>query len=194
MKNGDRLLFSEGSRISLVGRKVACPLLCSLLVGPGCSVFSSPGAPSPELGVISVQRHEIQLTIDPTSHRMRGLDRVTIQAGRREVRAFSVTLNKALVVAWVSSEGKLLPFYPRPVPPSTELDTRHAHQVVVQLDRPARAGETLIVDFDYAGEINDPPKEPRHLRFVTPSEKIGRASCRERGWDGGGDCRASRNR
>src|SRR2546422_11648880 len=73
----------------------------------------------------------------------------------------------------VSSEGKLLPFYPRPLPPSAELDTRHAHQVVVRLDRQARAGETLIVDFDYAGEINDPPKEPRHLRFVTPSETSG---------------------
>jgi Tol biopolymer transport system component len=104
---------------------------------------------------------------------MRGLDRVTIQVGRREVREFSVTLNKALVVAWVSSEGKLLPFYPHPLPPSAELDTRHAHQVVVRLDRPARAGETVIVDFDYAGEINDPPKEPRHLRFVTPSETSG---------------------
>src|SRR5206468_3949568 len=75
--------------------------------------------------------------------------------------------------AWVSSEGKLLPFYPRPLPSSAELDTRHAHQVVVRLDRAARAGETLIVDFDYAGEINDPPKEPRHLRFVTPSETSG---------------------
>src|SRR6058998_425775 len=172
MKNGDRLLFSEGGRLSSVGRKVDCPLFC-LLVGPGCSVLSSPGEPSVDSGAISVLRHEIQLAIDPTSHRMRGLDRVTIQVGRREVREFSVTLNKALVVAWVSSEGKLLPFYPRPLPPSAVLDTRHAHQIVVRLDRQVRAGETLIVDFDYAGEINDPPREPRHLRFVTPSETSG---------------------
>ena len=148
-------------------------VLVGLLEGPGCSVLSSPGVPSVDLGAFSVLRHEIQLAIDPASHRMRGMDRVTIQVGRREVREFSVTLNKALVVAWVSSEGKLLPFYPRPLPPSAELDTRHAHQDVVRLDRPARAGETLIVDFDYAGEINDPPKEPRHLRFVTPSETSG---------------------
>src|SRR5207249_7987522 len=143
------------------------------LVGPSCSVLSSLGEPSVDSGAISVLRHEIQLTIDPTSHRMRGLDRVTIQVGRREVREFSVTLNTALVVAWVSSEGKLLPFYPRPLPSSAELDTRHAHQVVVWLDRADRAGETLIVDVDYAGEINDPPTEPRHLRFVTPSETSG---------------------
>jgi Tol biopolymer transport system component len=148
-------------------------VLVILLEGPGCSVLSSPGAPAIDPDAISIQRHEIQLAIDPSSHRMRGLDRVTIQAGSRAVREFSVTLNKALVVAWVSSEGKLLPFHPRPLPPSAELDARRAHQVVVRLDRPARAGETLIVDFDYAGEINDPPKEPRHLRFVTPSETSG---------------------
>src|SRR3989442_12381439 len=172
MKKGDRLLFSESGRLSAVGRKVACPLFC-LLVGPGCSVLSSSGAPSVDSGAISVLGHEIQLTMDPTSHRMRGLDRVPIQVGRREVREFSVTLNKALVVAWVSSEGKLLPFYPRPLPPSVELDMRHAHQVVVRLDRQASAGETLIVDFDYAGEINDPPKNPRQLRLVPPTETSG---------------------
>src|SRR5207244_8053015 len=172
MKKGDRLLFSESGRLSAVGRKVACPLFC-LLVGPSCSVLSSPGEPSVDSGAISVLRHEIQLAIDPTSHRMRGLDRVTIQVGRREVREFSVTLNKALLVAWVSSGGKHLPIYPPPLPPSAELATRHEQQVVVRLDRPAGARETLIVDFDYAGEINDPPREPRHLRFVTPSETSG---------------------
>ncbi len=101
------------------------------------------------------------------------MDRVTIQAGRREVREFGVTLNKALVVAWVSRDSRLLPFSPRPLPLSAELDTRRAHQIVVRLDRPVHAGETFVVDFDYAGEINDPPKEPRHLRFVTPSETSG---------------------
>ncbi len=147
--------------------------LVILLEGPGCSVLSSPGAPAIDPDAISIQRHEIQLAIDPSSHRMRGMDRVTIQAGSREVRQFSVTLNKALVVAWVASEGKLLSFYPRPLPPSAELDTRRAHQILVRLDHPARPGETLIVDFDYAGEINDPPKEPRHLRYVAPSETSG---------------------
>src|SRR2546430_2192391 len=99
-----------------------------LLEGPACSVLSFPGAPSVDSGAISVLRHEIQLAIDPTSHRMMGMDRVTIQVGRREVREFSVTLNKSLVVAWVSSEGKLLPFYPRPLPDrkSTRLNSSHS--------------------------------------------------------------------
>ncbi|HEV8243370.1 MAG TPA: M1 family aminopeptidase, partial [Nitrospirales bacterium] len=111
--------------------------------------------------------------IDPPSHRLRGLDRVTVKAGDREVREIVVTLNKALVVAWVSREDKLLSFYSRPLHASTELDADRAHQVVVRLDRPARKGETFTLDFDYGGEINDPPKEPRHLRYVTPSETSG---------------------
>src|SRR5207302_8103121 len=97
-------------------------VLVGLLEGPGCSVLSSPGVPSVDLGAISVLRHEIQLAIDPASHRVRGMERVTIQVGRRDVREISVTLNKARVVAWVSSESKFLPFSPRPLPPSTELD------------------------------------------------------------------------
>ncbi len=144
-----------------------------LLQGPGCAVLSVPVPSQPDVPAFSLLRHDIQLTIDPASHRMRGLDRVTIRAGGKEAREIHVTLNKALVVAWVSRDGALLPFRPQPLPPSAELDITRTHQIVVWLDRPAVAGETFALDFDYAGEITDPPKEPRHLRFVTPSETSG---------------------
>ena len=144
-----------------------------LLQGLGCSTSPASQTPSTEFPAIRLLRHDIKAMIDPSSHRLRGLDRVTIKTGEREVREVVVTLNKALVVAWVSREDQLLPFDSRPLPASTELDAGRAHQIVVRLDRPARAGETFALDFDYAGEINDPPKEPRHLRFVTPSETSG---------------------
>src|SRR5713101_2459251 len=144
-----------------------------LLQGLGCSTVPTSHTPSTEFPAIRLLRHDIKVMIDPSSHRLRGLDRVTIKAGAREVREVVVTLNKALVVAWVSREDTLLPFYSRPLPASTEPDAGRAHQVVVRLDRPVRAGEIFTLDFDYAGEINDPPKEPRHLRYVTPSETSG---------------------
>jgi len=144
-----------------------------LLQGPGCAALSSPVPPSPDAPAFRLLRHDIRVTIDPESHRMKGLDRVTIRVGDRHLREIAVTLNKALVVAWVSREGTLIPFRPQPLPPSTELDARRAHQIVVRLDRPVVAGETFALDFDYAGEINDPPQEPQHLRFVTPSETSG---------------------
>ncbi|TLY19150.1 MAG: M1 family metallopeptidase [Nitrospirae bacterium] len=43
----------------------------------------------------------------------------------------------------------------------------------MELNRATKDGEKIVLDFDYAGELNDPPKEPRHLRFVTPSETSG---------------------
>ena len=145
-----------------------------LLQGAGCAALSAPVSPKPDAPAFSLLRHEIQVTLDPASHRMRSLDRVTIRAGDRELQEIAVTLNKALVVAWVSRDGVLLPFSPWPLPQSTGImEAVLAHQIVVRLDRPAAAGETFVLDFDYAGEINDPPKEPRHLRFVTPSETSG---------------------
>ena len=144
-----------------------------LLQGLGCSTMPTSHTPSTEFPAIRLLRHDIKVMIDPSSHRLRGLDRVTIKAGAREVREVVVTLNKALVVAWVSREDTLLPFYSRPLQASTEPDAGRAHQVVVRLDRPVKASETFTLDFVYAGEINDPPKEPRHLRYVTPSETSG---------------------
>jgi len=144
-----------------------------LLQSLGCAALFPSLPTKPDAPAFSLLRHDIQVTIDPASHRMRGLDRVTIKAGDWELREIAVTLNQSLVVAWVSREGTLLPFSPRPLPPSSEPDARRAHQIVVRLDRPAAAAETFALDFDYAGEINDPPKEPRHLRFVTPSETSG---------------------
>lgn len=144
-----------------------------LLQGTGCAALSPSIPTKPAAPAFSLLRHDIQVTLDPASHRMRGLDRVTIRAGDRELREIAVTLNTALVVAGVSRQGALLPFHPQPLPPSTEADAARAHQIVVRLDRPTVVGETFALDFDYAGEVNDPPKEPRHLRFVTPSETSG---------------------
>ncbi len=141
-----------------------------LLQGLGCAALSSSPPMKP---AFSLLRHDIQVTLDPASHRMKGLDRVTILAGVRELREIPLTLNKALAVASVSRRGAPLSFHPQPLPSSTELDAARAHRIVVSLDPPAAAGETFALAFDYAGEINDPPREPRHLRFVTPSETSG---------------------
>ena len=140
-------------------------LLSLVLVFPGLSSAEEVG--------YRLLKHDLKITIDPASHRLAVMDRVTIEVAARDVKEIAVTLNKALVVAWVSRESALLPFSWQPLRPSPEVDARRAHEFVVLLDRPARAGETFVLDFDYAGEIYDPPKEPRHLRFVTPSETSG---------------------
>ncbi len=143
-------------------------------------VSAFPGVSAAEELSFRLLSHDLKVTIEPATHRMAVMDRVAIEAVAQDVKEIAVTLNKAMVVAWVSREGKLLPFRPRPIPstpplpgPAPQPDARRAHQIVVVLDRPVHSGEKIILDFDYAGELNDPPKEPRHLRFVTPSETSG---------------------
>jgi aminopeptidase N len=46
-----------------------------------------------------------------------------------------------------------------------------AQRVVVSL--PKDHGRRVTLVLSYRGQINDPPREPRHLRFVTPSETAG---------------------
>ncbi len=150
-------------------------LLCLLL---GMNV---PGLSSAQDGRFDLRHHDMKVTLDPSSHRVAVRDRVTFQGIGSEVKEVAVTLNKALVAASVSREGKSLPFRSRALSTSaapdaggtTQPDPRRAHEIVVALDQPVRAGETFALDFDYAGEIRDPPREPRHLRFVTPSETSG---------------------
>jgi len=125
--------------------------------------------------------HDLKVTIVPSSHRLMVMDRVVLQPSHEGQKRIALTLNKKLVVAWISQNGKLLPFHPREAPaeapdPATGpsgLDPRLAHEIVIDLDQAPKAGQTLVLDFDYAGELNDPPREPRHLRFVTPSETSG---------------------
>ncbi len=45
--------------------------------------------------------------------------------------------------------------------------------VTVRFSRPLQVDETVTLLWHYQGEINEPPREPRHLRFVTPSETAG---------------------
>ncbi len=46
-----------------------------------------------------------------------------------------------------------------------------AQRIVVSLPKERSRRVTLVMS--YRGQINDPPREPRHLRFVTPSETAG---------------------
>ena len=55
-------------------------------------------------------------------------------------------------------------FVAEQVPPSSQ-------RILVTLPPGHATRMTLLVN--YRGPINDPPREPRHLRFVTPSETAG---------------------
>ena len=45
--------------------------------------------------------------------------------------------------------------------------------ITVELKRSGAVRRPITLVWEYEGPIDDPPREPRHLRFVTPSETSG---------------------
>jgi hypothetical protein len=145
-----------------------------LPVGGPAGISSAAG---PDL----LESHDLKVVLDPLSHRLKAMDRVVLRL-RQARTEIVVNLNKNLTVARISRDNKSLAFHSKEIsmmpgatgadePPSPDL--RLVHHIVIHLDHPAKAGDQLVLDFEYAGELNDPPREPRHLRFVTPSETSG---------------------
>ena len=44
---------------------------------------------------------------------------------------------------------------------------------MISMDPPAKSGQILVLSWEYEGTLNDPPRQSRHLRFVTPSQTTG---------------------
>jgi len=124
---------------------------------PGISEAKDPG--------FRLTSHDLSVTIEPSSHRLHVMDRVELRAAGEQKRV-AVRLNKHLVVAWVSQNGKLLSFHPHelsatasvPTGESPGPDARRTHEIIVELNRAAKDDEKIVLDFDYAGELNDLPK------------------------------------
>jgi hypothetical protein len=120
----------------------------------------------------SILHHDLFVQIDPDRHALLATDRVTIQLTHAHAIRLSLapTLHLERVTVSPSSgsteAGREVPF---------DIDRQDSPGAPQHITLPAalmREG-TMIVTARYRGEINDPPREPRHLRFVTPSETAG---------------------
>jgi aminopeptidase N len=119
----------------------------------------------------SIQHHDLFVQLDPNRHSLVAIDRLTIAITQpqRPIRlSLAPTLHLDRLVAsdpaGSSDEASL------ELPYEVEQDSATQHITI-----PAAAvkdGTTTITAY-YHGLIDDPPKEPRHLRFVTPSETAG---------------------
>ena len=122
----------------------------------------------------SIQHHDLFVQLDPDRHSLIAVDRLTIaitepQHAARLSLAPTLHLDRVLVSdpAGTSEEaGHDVPFEIQQDPASP------TSQYITIPTAVVRDG-TMIVTAHYHGLINDPPKEPRHLRFVTPSETAG---------------------
>jgi aminopeptidase N len=142
--------------------------LCS--VEPACA-----GQPVPPLiRQAEILHHTLEVKLVPDRHELLAVDQMTVRALADDVHEAAFTLNgnlhALLVVEQRPAGAHALAFR---AAPATGPSNGAGQTVTVRFDRPLQADETVTLLWQYRGEINEPPREPRHLRFVTPSETAG---------------------
>jgi len=119
--------------------------------------------------------HILLAELIPSTHELAAIDQIDLPL---EPQATSVTFTLAhtlhvesiamridSVSGGQGSLDEVVPFTRvRPAETTTQ-------RIIVSL--PKDHGRRVTLVMNYRGQINDPPREPRHLRFVTPSETAG---------------------
>ena len=150
-------------------RLIRFSLLASCLV-PAFAV-AEPGSHPP-----TIQHHQLTLELLPDSHQLIATDRLTLSGGASG-RDLSFSLAPTLQVDRIQD----LTHCPDPCESAPEIAFARdgaagekAPQRVILKQPVAGHGDGAVrIQFSYHGVIDDPPRDPRHLRFVTPSETSG---------------------
>ncbi|HEX9741982.1 MAG TPA: M1 family aminopeptidase, partial [Nitrospiraceae bacterium] len=120
-----------------------------------------------------ILHHNLEVKLLPDRHELLAVDQMTVRALADDVQEAAFTLhgklNVRLVVEQRPAGSRRLSFHARPASGPDGA----GQAVTVRFSRPLQADETVTLLWHYRGEINEPPREPRHLRFVTPSETAG---------------------
>lgn len=124
-----------------------------------------------------VLSHELAVELTPDKHQLLATDRMVLSVEAADLRELSFLLSASLhadqvQVVTEGGEPATLPFTTG-VKPASEAHKPSEQQIEVSLPASLVAKQRLTLLWRYHGTINDPPREPRHLRFVTPSETAG---------------------
>jgi len=124
----------------------------------------------------SIRHHDLFVQIDPDRHGLVAIDRMTIEISQaKRQRAIRLSLAAALQLDRLVLADPTGPLdeTSHELPFEVEHDAASTSAQHVTLSAAAVTAGTMTLTAYYHGSINDPPKEPRHLRFVTPSETGG---------------------
>lgn len=125
-------------------------------------------------GRASIRHHDLFVQIDPDRHALVATDRVTIDVPRAEhALRFSLAPTLHLDRLVLAAGDKPGDESSRDIPFAIEHDAASAQAQYITIPAAVVTSGTMTVTAFYHGLINDPPREPRHLRFVTPSETAG---------------------
>ncbi|MCP9438716.1 MAG: hypothetical protein NNA20_04810 [Nitrospira sp.] len=156
----------------VLGIRLACFVIALLAVGIGWphAIAGSLGSARP-----SIVGHDIEVRINPATHELIGRDRMVV-AMPIEAKTVSFSLAPTVQVESLvmidkdeSQDGRERT---HPLTFSIDRTDRRAGRRVVVTLPSGHAGQVTLA-WTYRGAINNPPKEPRHLRFVTPSDTAG---------------------
>lgn len=145
-----------------------------------CVLIGSSGSPLPadaqQSPQPSILYHHLEAEIRPHSHELLASDQITVRVDPG-LTAITFSLATTLEVDRIDTVQSCEPSCTTAESVSFQTEISRAEfpsQLVTVLlsPRPAKQN-TVVLRWYYRGRINDPPREPRHLRFVTPSQTSG---------------------
>lgn len=144
-------------------------LLCAgTILAPGVAASSVSDRPA-------VLSHDLAVELRPSTHELIGRDQIDVEL---PIRATTVTFS----ISPSMKIDSILFTTRQDASPDTSSNTGLAfttEQIAqppmqrVTVTLPGTHNGRVTLAWIYRGAIDDPPKEPRHLRFVTPSETAG---------------------
>ena len=156
-----------GSRIVTFSCLILLALLSHGALGIAC-------AADPVLPRVVIRHHELFVQIVPERHALIAKDRLTLEVPQQKspIRfSLASTLQIDHIVFVQESAGAESLIHDVPFELERGPTPESAQQIMISPQVVAAGLVTL--DVHYQGVINDPPRDPRHLRFVTPSETAG---------------------
>jgi aminopeptidase N len=145
-------------------------LICLLLAG-----LPSFGEGASLASGTTITAHDLKIELIPDTHELMARDRIELRAdGQAKTVTFTLspTLRvDSIVIPAQAASGQVTQDM-QPVTFTSEILSQPATQNIT-VTLPATHTNSLTLLWTYRGTINDPPREPRHLRFVTPSETSG---------------------
>jgi aminopeptidase N len=149
----------------------SCLFLAALLSHGAIDIA---GAADPVLPRVVIRHHELFIQIVPDQHVLIAKDRLTLEVPQQKVPirfSLAPTLQlDRLTLIQTSAEAKVSL---QDVPFKIEHGSLPESAQQILIPSQAVPAGLVTLDMHYHGVINDPPRDPRHLRFVTPSETAG---------------------
>lgn len=123
---------------------------------------------------VVIKHHDLFVQIVPEQHLLIAKDRLTLEAPQPQLPirfSLAATLQIDHMTLVQESAGTEVPIYDLPFEREHGAAPESAQQIIIPAG--VLAAGLVTLEVHYHGVINDPPRDPRHLRFVTPSETTG---------------------